>query len=200
TPIAPATDTGGTRDVLHPLLHENTSDLEEQRFSSRFHGREFFLADHRVRGRRTLPGVAYLEMARAAVRRATGARRDSEPEVSGLLLKDIAWVRPITVDEPDLDVHIRLLPEPNGHIQFAIYTDADSDGAAPVLHGQGRALLGAPQAWPDLDLARLQEACDRASLDATQCYQAFSRMGLDYGPAFQAIDTIYVGASNVLAH
>ncbi|WP_455872355.1 beta-ketoacyl synthase N-terminal-like domain-containing protein, partial [Serratia proteamaculans] len=32
--------------VIHPLLHENTSDLHEQRFTSRFTGTEFFLADH----------------------------------------------------------------------------------------------------------------------------------------------------------
>ncbi len=55
---------------LHPLLHCNTSDLSEQRFSSTFTGREFFLSDHVINGRRVFPGVAYLEMARAAVERA----------------------------------------------------------------------------------------------------------------------------------
>ena len=28
--------------VLHPLLHRNTSDLSEQRYSSMFTGEEFF--------------------------------------------------------------------------------------------------------------------------------------------------------------
>ena len=135
--------------MLHPLLHENTSDLAEQRFSSHFHGGEFFLADHRVRGRRTLPGVAYLEMARAAVCRATGAWTVSAPESPGVLLQDIAWMRPITIDETNLDVHIRLLPEQNGQIRFEIYTDAGADGGIPVIHAQGTALLVAPQAQPD---------------------------------------------------
>src|SRR6266545_4670942 len=35
--------------VIHPLLHRNTSDLREQRYSSTFTGEEFFLADHQVR-------------------------------------------------------------------------------------------------------------------------------------------------------
>ncbi|WP_455883996.1 beta-ketoacyl synthase N-terminal-like domain-containing protein, partial [Serratia proteamaculans] len=35
---------GGATQVIHPLLHENTSDLHEQRFTSRFTGTEFFLA------------------------------------------------------------------------------------------------------------------------------------------------------------
>src|SRR5262245_25555008 len=34
---------------LHPMLHRNTSDLREQRYSSTFSGEEFFLADHRVK-------------------------------------------------------------------------------------------------------------------------------------------------------
>ena len=38
-----------TTGMLHPLLHSNTSDLSEQRYSSIFTGEEFFLADHRVR-------------------------------------------------------------------------------------------------------------------------------------------------------
>ena len=58
--------------TLHPLLHQNTSDLMEQRFSSTFTGKEFFLADHVVKGRQFLPGVAYLEMARAAIVAAAG--------------------------------------------------------------------------------------------------------------------------------
>ena len=61
--------------AIHPLLQQNTSDLTEQRYSSTFTGGEFFLADHVVRGQRVLPGVAYLEMARAAVAAAAGSAR-----------------------------------------------------------------------------------------------------------------------------
>ena len=60
---------------LHPLVQQNTSNLTRQRYTSSFTGDEFFLADHRVNDRRILPGVAYLEMARAAVEHALG---DSE--------------------------------------------------------------------------------------------------------------------------
>ena len=62
-PAAPAS--------LHPLLHANTSDFFQQSYTAEFTGDEFFLADHRIgadghRPRKILPGVAYLEMARAA--------------------------------------------------------------------------------------------------------------------------------------
>ncbi len=51
---------------IHPLLHQNTSDFSEQKFSSVFTGDEFFLRDHVVRGKPVLY-VAYLEMAYAAI-------------------------------------------------------------------------------------------------------------------------------------
>src|SRR5205085_12510113 len=64
-----------TTAALHPLLHHNTSDLSEQRYSSVFTGDEFFLVEHHLRSdhgtaQKALPGVACLEMARAAIERA----------------------------------------------------------------------------------------------------------------------------------
>ena len=51
---------------LHPLLHSNSSNLSEQRFTSIFTGRERYLENHKVRAEKYLPGVAYLELAREA--------------------------------------------------------------------------------------------------------------------------------------
>ena len=57
---------------LHPLVHLNISTLTQQRYRTQLTGDEFFLRDHRVRmptgsAVGVLPGVAYLEMARAAI-------------------------------------------------------------------------------------------------------------------------------------
>ena len=73
-PVAAVAGGAGQPVLLHPLVHENTSDLSGQRFRTRLSGEEFFLSDHVVQGRRVLPGVAYLEMARAAVARSVGER------------------------------------------------------------------------------------------------------------------------------
>src|ERR1700723_812834 len=87
---------GGTK--LHPLLHRNTSDLMEQRYSAEFSGEEFFLADHEVKGEwggreKVLPGVAYLEMARAAVGMASGGKGEG-----GVLeWRHVVWAQPRVV-------------------------------------------------------------------------------------------------------
>ncbi|MGE7057313.1 beta-ketoacyl synthase N-terminal-like domain-containing protein, partial [Paenibacillus glucanolyticus] len=41
-----AVSEGAAASCIHPLLHRNTSDFSEQRYSSTFSGEEFFLRDH----------------------------------------------------------------------------------------------------------------------------------------------------------
>jgi polyketide synthase PksN len=181
---------------LHPLLQQNTSDLSEQRFSSTFTGAEFFLADHRVEGKRVLPGVACLEMVRAAVERATGTFSDAPTRI---LIQNTVWSRPIVMGEQPREVHIGLYPEANGDIAYEIYSGAaGNDGE--IVHSQGRAVVSASdQEAPSLDLKALQAECNRGMLLAGQCYEAFRSIGLEYGPAHQGIEAVYIGADQVLA-
>ena len=87
---------------LHPFLHFNTSDLSEQRFSSTFTGEEFFLLDHGMKRQKVLPGVAYLEMARAAVEEASGSTEQGRIRIQ---LKNVVWANPIAVDGPQEVTH-----------------------------------------------------------------------------------------------
>ena len=114
-------------ELIHPLLHQNISDLSEQRYSSTFTGREFFLADHIVKDQKVLPGVAYLEMARAAVEAATGSVTPvivaAESWTEGqtrIQLKNIVWDRPLVVNDKPVQVNIGLFPEANGEITYEI--------------------------------------------------------------------------------
>src|SRR5581483_2510847 len=88
--------------ALHPLVQRNTSDLDEQRFSSNFTGEEFFLTDHVVQGQKLLPGAAHLEMARAAVQQASPA------DGSSVRLENVVFVRPVVIGDASLELHIAL--------------------------------------------------------------------------------------------
>jgi len=76
---------------LHPLVQQTIAGG----FASRFTGQEFFLADHIVQGSEILPGVAYLEMAQAAVRAAGSPVADRPVTV----LRNVSSVRPLVVDD-----------------------------------------------------------------------------------------------------
>ena len=104
---------GAGCEPLHPLVHHNTSTLQEQRYSSRFTGQEAVLAQHRVQGRPVLPGVAYLEMAREALSRAGAFAEDA----AGLRLTNVVWARPVVVDEAAVQVHIARSEEHTSELQ-----------------------------------------------------------------------------------
>ena len=183
--------------ALHPLLHNNTSDLNEQRYSSVFTGEEFFLADHRVRvdgcsAQRVLPGVACLEMARAAIEQAS-------PELPGsasLELRSTVWVRPIVISG-SRQVSVALLMTENDEIDYEIYSE---DGDHEVVHCQGRAIWTHQAPPARLDLTQLKRQMQQGTLAPNEVYAAFDRIGLLYGPAFQAITAIYRGSGQILAH
>jgi acyl transferase domain-containing protein/surfactin synthase thioesterase subunit/acyl carrier protein len=182
-------------DFIHPLLHQNTSDLSSQRFSSTFTGQEFFLADHVVQGKMVLPGVAYLEMAREAVKQAIG---DSEEGKVQLKLKNIVWSRPITVEDQPVKVNIELYPEDNGEITYEVFSESEKAGIEPVVRSQGIAVLSSVGEAPTLDIKELEAHCGQ-TLSASQFYQAYSAMGIDYGPGHRGIVTAYIGPNQVLA-
>jgi len=196
TDNSPAT-TVVTAASIHPLLHQNTSNLSEQRFSSSFTGREFFLSDHVVKGQKVIPGVAYLEMARIAVEHAAGLLKAGQ---NGIRLKNIVWVRPIIVNDQPVQVHIGLYPEDNEKIGYEIYSESeDGDVVDPVLYSQGIAMFSAIAEAPMLDIKKLQEQCSQNSLSSSQCYETFRMMGMEYGSAHQGIEMMYVGSDQILA-
>lgn len=180
----------------HPLLQENTSDFSGQRFSSTFTGQEFFLADHIVNGQRALPGVAYLEMARAAVAQAAESVTESQ---TGIRLKNVVWARPIVVRDQDVQVHIGLCLEDNGDIVYEIYSGSEDSDEEPIIHSQGKAIQSPVTEAPFLDLAALQAQCNQKKLSPGQCYKAFRTIGLNYGPGHQGIENVYVGLGKILA-
>ncbi|MFG2605995.1 SDR family NAD(P)-dependent oxidoreductase [Streptomyces sp. NPDC048514] len=182
----------------HPMLPAADPDSGHGRFRPEFAGTEFFLADHRVLGRRILPGAAHLELARAAVHR---HRRAAGPQDRRLRLADVAWTAPAVAEEGPLRLEVTLTPGPDGGTGFAVHGAPAAPGATPVLHCRGRAVpLTDREAVPDtLDLAAVRTACSVRRLTAEQCYDAFGRAGMEYGPAFRGIEHIDVGTAQALA-
>ncbi|MBX3711492.1 MAG: SDR family NAD(P)-dependent oxidoreductase [Lysobacter sp.] len=196
---------GGAR--LHPLLHRNASDIHQQCYRSTFDGSEFFLDDHQVAPEghaplRVLPGVAYLEMARAAV-------RDAIPEWAGagaIRLDDVVWIKPIAVEAPR-DVFVALdLIEPAGEgasrVAFEVYTVAMQADGTPeeTMHCRGLARMAdAGDTAATLDLATLRARMAGGALDADAVYDAYRRMGMRFGPGHRAVAQVLRGGHEALA-
>ena len=78
-----------------------TEDYPTGVFTSTFTGNEAFLADHVIQGKKILPGMAYLEMARAAV-----AESVSINDGHLIRLSDSVFIQPLVVaDKCSVDVN-----------------------------------------------------------------------------------------------
>ncbi len=169
-----------------------------QRLDIALEGSEFFLADHRLQGTPVLPGVAYLEFAREA----WNCLSSSAPVAAAFQISDVAWLRPFLVSRPErLLISLVRQPARSGETAAEAYRyEAHGASDPSALHGYGTLQSLANEPAPRLDLPALQQALGREPLPtgrpgttAEDCYQAFERMGLSYGPAHRALRSVRWG-------
>ncbi|KKD52215.1 polyketide synthase dehydratase domain-containing protein, partial [Paenibacillus sp. ICGEB2008] len=154
--------------------------------------------DHRVQGRKMLPGVAYLEMARTAVEQAL------EVKPGGWLtlqLQQVTWIQPITVEEQPVEVRLRLMAGEEGDIGYEIYKG--STGATEdVVYSQGtaRVVTNVENVQEDIT-KRIAEhrAAGAQEVPITACYEAFAAMGIEYGAGQRSLESVQAGAGQVWA-
>ena len=138
--LVPASQAG----TIHPLVHENTSDLSGQRFSSIFTGTEDFL--HSVNEHNHyLSESAHLEMIRVAVKQSMTVKKDST-----LVLQDVEWMQPVIVDKNTM-VHMALYPSANGDLEWEIYAQNEGSEEEPEVSSEGKvSITETMQAVPKL--------------------------------------------------
>ncbi|UXI65990.1 beta-ketoacyl synthase N-terminal-like domain-containing protein [Tahibacter amnicola] len=132
--------------ATHPLLQRNTSTLRGPAYSVALKGDEHFLVQDAA-GRRRLPALLSLEMARAAI--ATAYPEDIAAR--DLHFADVVTDDPILVDESG-ELHIALLPDTDDTLDFEIYVIRDG---LERVHCQGRASFATREAQGGADVAAL---------------------------------------------
>ncbi len=170
-------EVNGQRTTLHPLVDRNTSTMREQRFTTTLTGEEFFLSDHVVSSERTFPGVAYIEMARAAGEFAEMGEIRS--------VRNVVWAKPLRVAEGPREVDICLRPDREDVAYEVVSRGEDGE---QVVHGQGRLVASVLNSEESerIDIEGIRARC-LGRMDGDACYARFEKMGLRYGPAFQVI-------------
>jgi len=175
---------------IHPLLDSNESTFERQLFRKTFHDRDFFIYDHHVSDIPTLPGVAYLELARKAGEIAAGRKVRK--------IRNILWVSPIAVlNGVPKEVFIELKPRGDS-VPFEVFSEGP---AGKILHSQGKLLYEtreeAEAAAESIDLAAVRSRCAKVT-DGTKTYPLFKSFGLNLGPSFQVLQDVYKNELEIL--
>ena len=190
TKVIPGVQSAG--EPLHPLLDRNESTLEEQRFKKIVTGAEFYLRDHVVQEKPVLPGVVYLEMARAAAAL-------SLPQAHNIKIFSVVWPRAFSLNGKPCEIYIGLYPVQD-HIEFEIGTEETM--GERVVYAQGSlAAVGRPAEGPGpkaLDVGAIEKRCTRR-LEKEEFYLLFRKGGLQYGPSFQPVQWLKSSGSEALS-
>ncbi|GAX59134.1 polyketide synthase of type I [Candidatus Scalindua japonica] len=179
---------------LHPLIDSNVSTLEEQKFRKTLHGNEFYLKDHIVMNYRVLPGIAYLEMVRAAGRIAKG--------IQVKLIRNIIWASPISVKEKREDVYIGLYPNKDT-VGYEVSTNG---GGEKVIHSQGGIIYeteddrqtNSQVGKLEFDIDEIKARCPEIK-KKEEIYALFKSKGIRYGPGFICIEEIHGNGREALS-
>lgn len=173
---------------LHPFIEKNTATLKEQRYTTLFRQDEFYITGHEVAGQKVIPGVVYLEMARAAGEMAAEERVQA--------IKQVLWGSPIVVKEQQ-EVHLSLHPTDGGEVEFEVYTHQQG---RKISHVQGSLAFEQEQSPTNeyLNIEAIKGRCTE-TLSGEKCYQAYQLRGFDYNEDFQVIRQIYGNGSEALA-
>lgn len=174
----------------HPLLGRRVlRTAEREVFVSEFGvASQWILEEHRIGGTAVLPGVTYLEMARAAFE-----AREGGGEVE---IHDVFFISPLSVkDEEQRDVRFVLEREGDGY-KFQAFSKPSLDTSAqpnwqPHVTGQVRRARAHPAARHDL-------AAIAGRLRPDETILAEEVRDPDLGPRWQNIRRAFVGDGEIL--
>lgn len=161
-------------------------------FISEFTGNELFLADHIIQGKKILPGMAYLELSRAAV---ANSIRISEDQM--IVLADSVFVQAILVTQKR-KVEARVYPGATD--EFGVEVSSDQG-----VHFQTKALIRNKESvrkeegfTNHIDLENLKKKCTTPGPTKSKFYENMRKREVMLGPSHQGIETIHVDKTDAL--
>lgn len=166
--------------VLHPMVDSNVSTMEEEKFRTVLRPEQFYVKDHVVGGKVLLPGVAYLELVRAA------AVLAGINPVTGL--RNVKWIKAVEMEEKQKEIFTTFAHVDQGEVEYKVFSEAEGQR---TLHSTGRIMQKTPAPAQTLEIAKIKER-STSSLTQAECYDhIFKEVGFDYGPAFRVTKTAY---------
>ncbi|BAY84414.1 putative beta-ketoacyl synthase [Calothrix parasitica NIES-267] len=172
--------------VSHPLFDEClVKDDEEWVYISNLSTSSDWVVDsHRVMGKATLPGTAYLEMVIAAAR-----HRFREESV---ILSDVTFLAPLTVEEDDKKQVRTLIKVDGDKFEFSIMTQ--SQEKQWVDHARGYIKTDTPQTPIKHDLHGLENICNQQ-----QTVLIKKSSSIEFGARWNNLKQVKLGVKQGLA-
>lgn len=146
-----------------------------------------YLGDHRVGGSVIMPATAYVEM----VLHAAGSEQGF-----AVTIENMTFARPLVLSDADAcTLQTILTPESDGRCNVAIFSrpGEESTNGNWTLHASATVIMGAKAATVSLPgLNEARHACSNV-VNVDALYRTLARRGLEFGPAFRGIHSLWNG-------
>ena len=147
-----------------------------------------YFSDHVIDGVSVVPAAAYVE-AGLAVHRLVG-------ESERVALEDLEFHRALLLGE-GRDVCLQWsYDEKSG--EYRAFTQAPGDGSDWTHHATGRISPTVPRVTEPVDLPAIKARCGE-HVETERLYDRLREHGLQYGPAFQGVRSLWRGSGEVVA-
>ncbi|PEM82483.1 hypothetical protein CN558_30060, partial [Bacillus wiedmannii] len=149
---------------------------------------DLIVKDHQLMGQPVLPGVGYLEIARAAISK---IKRNSEWKLGNMV-----WLEPMILKTEKRKFYI-IAKEEDNRLQYEI---CSQEGGESVTHFKGEAYkdsLFKQESEDTVSIEDIQSRCSRY-LDKQTIYSTFDSVGISYGEYFQGLEEVWGNAQEAL--
>ena len=167
----------------NPVLGENVSGLDKCSYRVEFTGKEFFLHDHILLDKKVLPGMAYLELARANIEQVT---KEKVIEISNIL-----WGNRFSIDDKPKGMYLDLKRE-EPYITCNFVGDMNYSNCRAITSNDYPSSF-----YRDID--QIKQNC-KNSITPVELYSYYKIGGLNYGPSFKMLDEVYYNETEALSH
>ncbi|BAY84413.1 putative beta-ketoacyl synthase [Calothrix parasitica NIES-267] len=175
--------------VSHPLFDQCLieNDGEWVYISNLSISSDWVVDSHRVMGKATLPGTAYLEMAIAAAHHRFGEE--------SIILSDVTFLAPLNVEEDEKKQVRTLIKLEGDKFEFSIMTQSQEQQW--VVHARGYIQTDTPQQAIKHDIHGLENICNQEELFFTQKSQPPTGV-IEYGERWNNLKQAKLGIDQAL--
>ncbi|HUK92368.1 MAG TPA: SDR family NAD(P)-dependent oxidoreductase, partial [Blastocatellia bacterium] len=183
----------GSKKANHPMFdYRIDGGPGREVFVSVFSAeKHWFLSDHKVTGTATLPGTAYLEMARAALQEHAGE--------SALEIRDAYFLAPLMVAEGEEKEARTVLSKIGEHFEFSIASRTRGDGDSWQEHAKGEIAPIENPPHRSLNVREIEARCgeERRTLKDPELksHEGF----MEFGPRWNNVQRVRYGNGEGIA-
>ena len=181
------------REVTHPLLErclieESGQEIYIGKLSV---GKHWVLNEHRVNGKATLPGTAYLEMAVAALK--------SRANKGDIEIREVYFLEPLMVEEHEEKEVRTLLTKRGDGFEFLVVSQSNSQADKWHQHARGEIAWIEAESPEKEDLAQITTGCNERELIISEAERKPQSGFIDLGRRWSNLKQVKLGKDRGLA-